>query len=194
MANPISLKDGDNLRIGSFYEKVSSTLTAVVGRVITKATTGADNPVGHLGIATHVEDDPAAYTDSSSKTPLALIGGKRGSHVTVAAGDVSALQVDTKGAAMAQVAGATSWVVTDQDVTSTPSTFTPDATCQRLMIFNTSLVDTLHIRHATTVTTLNGWPIPPNTPLELWLHGSAGAIQLLSSGGTIDVRFLEMRG
>jgi hypothetical protein len=171
-------------------EKVSSTLTAVVIRAILK-TTGSD-PVGWAAMATHVEDDAAAISDAGSLTPLALIGAKRGAHVTVStAGDVSALQVDSKGALMVQPAGATSFnVPAALTVGTSEHDYTVTATAQQVRIYNNDTTATIYYRHATGVTTANGYPIPPGAQDELRVIGGAH-IFLISDEASTNVRIRE---
>jgi hypothetical protein len=108
MANPISPVDGSSpsgFRLGFLVHKVGTTLTAVLTRAIAKASTSGATDVGWIGVGTHVEDEAAVVADASA-TPLALIGGKVGSHVTVsAAGDVGAIQADALGALMVNSGG-----------------------------------------------------------------------------------------
>lgn len=198
MAYPTSPTDGAGYRIGMIVKKVSSTLTAALVRAIA-ITTGGD-PVGWMGTATHVEDDPAVVSDAGSVTPLVLMGGKRGSHVTVsAAGDVSAVQVDASG--NLQVAG------TVTAIPSIPSSFnvpaaltvgTGEAThvtgtgCRRLRIYNNHASNVLYYRHATGVTTSNGFPIQPGAQDELEIAAGV-TVYLTASGASTDVRLREER-
>ena len=99
MANPTSPTDASGYRLGMMIHKVSTTLTACIWRAIGKASTSGASDVAWGGIATHLEDEAAVVADASNAKPVVLMAGQRGLHVTVsAAGDVSAIQVDTYGA------------------------------------------------------------------------------------------------
>lgn len=189
MANPVSPVDGSGLRIGFITHKVGSTLSAILYRALTRAATSGANDVGHAAFATHVEDDPAAYADASSATPLALIGGKRGSHVTVSAGDVSAVQVDTKGALMVSPAAA-SFITGVATIGTGEANRVLNAATKRLRIYNNHVSNTLYYREVTGVTTSNGYPIPPGAQEEIDIQGGV-TIYLIASGAGTDVRFRE---
>ena len=98
MANPTSPTDASGYRLGMMIHKVSTTLTACIWRAIGKASTSGASDVAGGGIATHLEDEAAVVADASNAKPVVLIAGQVGTHVTVATGDVSAIQVDTYGA------------------------------------------------------------------------------------------------
>ena len=98
MANPTSPTDASGYRLGMMIHKVSTTLTACIWRAIGKASTSGATDVAWGGIATHLEDEVAVVADASNAKPVVLIAGQVGTHVTVATGDVSALQADALGA------------------------------------------------------------------------------------------------
>lgn len=192
MANPSSPRDADNLRLGYIMHKAGSTLTAVLIRALTRAATSGATDAGHLAAATHIEDDPATYADATA-APVMLIAGKRGSHVTLsAAGDVGAAQIDSQGALLAQVAGSTSFVVSTASVGTTETSHTPGTGARRVRLFNASPVNTLYYRHATGVTTANGYPIPPGAQDEIDVAAGV-VIYLIASGAATDVRIREER-
>jgi hypothetical protein len=191
MANPTSPVDGSSYRLGFIMKKVSTTLTACLTRAYANATTSGATDVAHIGIATHVEDDAAVIADATA-TPLVLIGAKRGSHVTVGtAGDVGALQVDTKGALMVQPAGATSFnIPTAHTAGLTETTHTCTASTQQVRLYNNDTTAYVYYRHATGVTTANGYPIPPGAQDELRVIGGT-VIYLISDEASTNVRIRE---
>jgi hypothetical protein len=178
--------------------KASTTLTAVLIRALTRAATTSATDVGHMAVGTHVEDDPAVIADATA-TPLVLLGGKRGSHVTVATGDVGALQVDTSGALM--VAGTvttsatgshTSFLITAATVGTSESTYVTGTGSQRVRLYNNHASNVLYYRHATGVTTANGYPVPAGAQDEIDLAVGI-TLYLVASGASTDVRIREER-
>lgn len=194
MANPTAPQSGDDVRLGFFVRKVGSALTATLGRVLTSAATGSATDVGHLAVATHVDDDPAAYSDAGSVTPVVLLAGKGGGHGTAYTdGDAVALQVNkTTGALLVTGGGAayaTAGTVTVASVGTAAAlmvgTAFPNRNLVRLQNGGTA---NLHYGYDSGIgTATRSLVIEPGAQDEIAL-GTAVNIYLLAASGTVIYR------
>lgn len=191
MPNPSSPTDAGGYRLGMMIHKVSTTLTACIWRAIGKASTSGATDVAWGGIATHLEDEAAVVADASNAKPVVLIAGQRGTHVTVATGDVTALQADTRGALMVQPAGATSFnIPAALTVNASETSHTCTTGTQQVRIFNNHATAIIYYRHATGITTANGYPIKPGSQDEMRVIGGT-VIYLISDTASTNVRIRE---
>jgi hypothetical protein len=194
MANPNAAETGDGVRLGYFMKKVSSTLTAVLGRALTNAPTSGATDTGHLAIATHVDDDPALFADAGSATPVVLMAGKGGNHGTAyAAGDAVALQVNrTTGALLVTGGGAayaTAGTVTVASVGTAAALMVAAAFANRSLVrLQNSGTANLHYGYDSGIgTATRSLLIEPGGQDEIAL-GTAVTVYVLAAAGSVTYR------
>lgn len=197
MANPDSPVSGDSNRMGYFVEKVGSTLTAAFGRVIAKATTSGATPVGHLTVATHVDDDTAAYSDAGSVTPMVMMGGKGGSHGTAyAAGDAMVFQGSrATGALHAEPTPLSLGTVTVVSITASAGTVmaTGSALANRRECSIQPVGGTIYYGFDSGVGTATRSTMLGPGERERLALGTAVSVYAIAAAGTVSVRFGEYR-
>ena len=197
MANPTSPTSGDDVRMGFFMKKVSSTLTAVLGRALTNATTSGASDAGHLAVATHVDDDPAAFSDASNAIPVVMLGAKAGSHGTAyAAGDAMAAQGNpANGALFAEPPPFSLGTVTVVSITTSAGTVmgTASALANRRECSIQPVGGTIYYGFDSGIGTATRSTMLGPGERERLALGTAVAVYAIAAAGTVSVRFGEYR-
>lgn len=195
MANPNAAETGDGVRLGYFMHKVSTTLTAVLGRALTKASTSGGSDAGHLAVATHVDDDPAAFSDASSATPVVMLGAKAGSHGTAyAAGDAMAVQGNlANGALYAEPPPFSLGTVTVVSITTSAGTVSASALANRRECSIQPVGGTIYYGFDSGVGTATRSTMLGPGERERLALGTAVAVYAIAASGTVSVRFGEYR-
>jgi hypothetical protein len=86
----------------------------------------------------------------------------------------------------------TSFLITAATVGTSESTYVTGTGSQRVRLYNNHASNVLYYRHATGVTTANGYPVPAGAQDEIDLAVGI-TLYLVASGASTDVRIREER-